>query len=155
MMLHCYIVDTSIGLRLSEDTNASYIPIFFSCYRLSRLQQFRQGIKRDFLKGWYQCNQKRNTFRYGGSSSRRHKKFYVSCWVKLDLEREREKLAEMKKILWNMVWCCLQLDGGRTCLARRSSFLFFTLQKKEVCAQRNVPAKRFKICYILCIRKST
>ena len=28
-----------------------------------------------------------------------------------------------------------------------------TLQKKEVCAQRNVPAKRFKICYILCIRK--
>ena len=28
-----------------------------------------------------------------------------------------------------------------------------TLQKKEVCAQRKVPAKRFKICYILCIRK--
>ena len=28
-----------------------------------------------------------------------------------------------------------------------------TLQKKEVCAQQNVPAKRFKICYILCIRK--
>ena len=28
-----------------------------------------------------------------------------------------------------------------------------TLQKLEVCAQRNVPAKRFKICYILCIRK--
>ena len=23
-----------------------------------------------------------------------------------------------------------------------------TLQKKEVCAQRNVPAKRFKICYV-------
>ena len=28
-----------------------------------------------------------------------------------------------------------------------------TLHKYEVCAQRNVPAKRFKICYILCIRK--
>ena len=30
-----------------------------------------------------------------------------------------------------------------------------TLQKKEVCAQRNVPAKRSKICNILCIRKPT
>ena len=29
----------------------------------------------------------------------------------------------------------------------------YTLQKLEVCAQQNVPAKRFKICYILCIRK--
>ena len=28
-----------------------------------------------------------------------------------------------------------------------------TLQKKEVCTQQNVPAKCFKICYILCIRK--
>ena len=28
-----------------------------------------------------------------------------------------------------------------------------TKDKKEVCAQRNVPAKCFKICYILCIRK--
>ena len=33
------------------------------------------------------------------------------------------------------------------------NYLEFTLQKKEVCAQRNVPAKRFKICYILCVRK--
>ena len=31
--------------------------------------------------------------------------------------------------------------------------LHITLHKLEVCAQRNVPAKRFKICYILCIRK--
>ena len=29
----------------------------------------------------------------------------------------------------------------------------YNIQKLEVCAQRNVPAKRFKICYILCIRK--
>ena len=29
-----------------------------------------------------------------------------------------------------------------------------TLQKKEVCAQRNVPVICFKICYISCIRKS-
>ena len=28
-----------------------------------------------------------------------------------------------------------------------------TLQKKEVCAQRKVPAKHFKICYISCIQK--
>ena len=28
-----------------------------------------------------------------------------------------------------------------------------TLQKLEACAQRNVPEKRFKICYILCVRK--
>ena len=30
-----------------------------------------------------------------------------------------------------------------------------TLQKKEFCTQRNAPAKHFKICYILCIRKPT
>ena len=29
----------------------------------------------------------------------------------------------------------------------------YTFQKKEVCAQQNVPAKCIKICYILCIRK--
>ena len=30
-----------------------------------------------------------------------------------------------------------------------------TLQKKEICAQQNVPAKCFTICYIFCIRKPT
>ena len=43
--------------------------------------------------------------------------------------------------------------GYRVSLSHANRYELSTLQKKEVCAQRNVPAKRFKICYILCIRK--
>ena len=31
---------------------------------------------------------------------------------------------------------------------------YVTLQKEEVCAQLNALEKRFKICHILCIRKT-
>ena len=43
-----------------------------------------------------------------------------------------------------------QIIVGRGKILRTTTL---TPQKKEVCAQWNVPVKRFKICYTLCIRK--
>ena len=61
-----------------------------------------------------------------------------------------------KKIFWDKHtsemrgWCLMK---WRSEMLQNLPYSEATLQKKEVFAQRNVPAKCFKICYILCIRK--